>query len=127
MVNAVENEGLVIRAGGQTRTKVMQLLRSQGVLLNDHAETLISHPAFEAPESQRLRIVERTVKELGFEKGAVQSRVFTAAKEQGLRPCPLVAGPYLRLAMMGTSQTPWIPSCPPAALQLELSTSLQNH
>lgn len=100
MVNAVENEGLVIRSGGQTRAKVMQLLRSQGVLLNDHAETLLSHPAFEAPESQRLRIVERTVKELGFEKGAVQSRVFTAAKEQGLRPCPLVAGPYLRLAMM---------------------------
>jgi hypothetical protein len=84
----------------------MQLLHNKGVLLNVHAETLLAHPTFEAPEVQSLRIVERTVEELGFEQGAVQSRVFTAAKSQGLELCPVVAGPYLRLAMMDQANAP---------------------
>jgi hypothetical protein len=75
-------------------------------LLNAHAETLLAHPAFDAPEGQSLRIVERTVEELGLEHGAVQSQVFTAARNHGLELCPLVTGPYLRLAMMDQSNAP---------------------
>jgi hypothetical protein len=106
MINAAKVEGFVVRVGGQSRAEVVQLLHSTDVLLNVHAETLLAHPAFDAPEGQCLRIVERTVEELGFEHGAVQSRVFTAARNQGLELCPLVTGPYLRLAMMDQSNAP---------------------
>ena len=106
MVSAVKGEGCVIRVGGRSRGDVMQLLHSANVLLNVHAETLLAHPAFDAPESRSLRIVERTVEELGFERGATWSRVFAAAKNQGLELCPLVTGPYLRLAMMEQADAP---------------------
>ncbi|MHA7242267.1 hypothetical protein [Paeniglutamicibacter antarcticus] len=50
--------------------------------------------------------MERTVRDLGFEHGSVQSRVFTTARNQGLELCPLVTGPYLRLAMTEQSNAP---------------------
>src|SRR6478752_3795034 len=106
MISAANGEGFVVRVGGQPRNEVMELLRRGDVLLNVHAETLLAHPAFDAPEGQSLRIVERTVEQLGFSQGAVQSEVFSAAKNQGLALCPLVAGPHLRLAMMGQSNAP---------------------
>jgi hypothetical protein len=106
MISTAKVEGFVVRVGGQSRAEVVQLLHSRDVLLNFHAETLLAHPSFAAPEAQSLRIVERTVEELGFEHGAVQSRVFTAARSQGLELCPLVTGPYLRLAMMDQANAP---------------------
>ncbi|MGO4434169.1 hypothetical protein AB4Y88_13010 [Paenarthrobacter sp. RAF9] len=106
MISAAKDEGLVVRAGGHSRVEILQMLRSADVLLNVHAETLLAHPAFDNPKHQDLRIVERTVEELGLKSGAVQSRVFSAALSQGLALCPLVAGPYLRMAMMGQSDAP---------------------
>ncbi|WP_346959230.1 hypothetical protein [uncultured Arthrobacter sp.] len=50
--------------------------------------------------------MERTVGELGFERGAIQSRVFTAARNQGLELCPVVTGPYLRLAITEQPNAP---------------------
>lgn len=106
MESTVRGGGFVLRVGGQPRAEVMQLLHSADVSLNIHAETLLAHPAFDAPEGRSLRIVERTVAELGFEHGAIQSRVFIAARNQGLELCPLVTGPFLRLAMMGQTNAP---------------------
>ncbi len=102
---ATEDE-FVIQAGGHPRAELLRLLRGAGVWLNVHAETLLAHPVFDAPEARRLRIVEQTVGELGFEHGAVQSTVFTAARNQGLALCPLVTGPYLRLAMTEQASAP---------------------
>jgi hypothetical protein len=101
MVSTAKVKGFGVRVGGLSRAEVVQLLHSKGVLLNVHAETLLAHPEFEAPKGHGFLIVERTVEDLGFEYGAVQSRIFTAAMNQGLELCPLVTGPYLRLAMMG--------------------------
>lgn len=106
MISKARDKGFVIRVGGLSRAEVVQLLLSNGVLLNRHAETLLAHPAFETPAGQILRIVERTVDELGFKHGAVQSRIFAAARSQGLELCPLVTGPYLRLAMMDQAKAP---------------------
>lgn len=106
MVGTVKEDGIVVRVGGHSRSELIALLRRAGVLLNVHAETLLAHPAFDAPEARSLRIVERTVGELGFAQGAVQSRAFTAARSQGLELCPLVAGPYLRLALMEQANAP---------------------
>ncbi len=98
--------GLGIRVGGQSRDAVVRSLQDSGVLLNTHAETLLAHSAFDAPAGRTLRIVERTVEQLGLGGGAVQSRVFAAARSQGLDLCPLVTGPYLRLAMMDQANAP---------------------
>ncbi|MDP9984442.1 hypothetical protein J2W14_003867 [Pseudarthrobacter oxydans] len=106
MISTAKDEGFVVRAGGHSRVEILRLLRSADVMLNVHAETLLDHPVFDNPESQNLRIVERTVEELGFEHGAVQSRVFSAARNRGLALCPLVTGPYLRMAMIGQSNAP---------------------
>ncbi len=106
MVGTLREDGFVVRVGGHSRVEIMQFLRRANILHNDHAETLLAHPAFDAPAARSLRIVERTVRELGFEHGAVQSRVFTTARNQGLELCPLVTGPYLRLAMTEQSNAP---------------------
>lgn len=106
MMSTAKIEGLVVRVGGQSRTEVVQSLRDVGVRLNAHAETLLTHSAFDDPVGQTLRIVERTVAQLGLEKGAVQSQVFATARNQGLELCPLVTGPYLRLASMDQANAP---------------------
>lgn len=106
MISTAGVEGFVVCVGGHSRAEVLRLLHSADVRLNVHAETLLAHPVFDNPERQDLRIVERTVEELGFERGAIQSRVFSAAKNQGLALCPVVAGPYLRMAMMSQPDAP---------------------
>lgn len=106
MMKTEKSEGFMVRVGGQPRTEVVQSLREVGVQLNVHAETLLAHPAFDAPVGETLRIVERTVGQLGLEEGAVQSQVFASARAQGLRLCPLVTGPYLRLALMEQANAP---------------------
>lgn len=98
--------GIVVHVGGRSRTQLAGALHDAGVQLNAYAETLLAQSTFDNPARQALRIVERTVKELGFEEGAVQSQVFAAARNQGLELCPLVAGPYLRLALAGQGNAP---------------------
>lgn len=106
MMSTAQSEGLVIRVGGQPRSELVQSLRHAGVELNTHAETLLAHPAFDAPEGRTLRIVERTVQQLGLEEGAVQSQILATARSQGLELCPLVTGPYLRLALTDQENAP---------------------
>jgi hypothetical protein len=106
MMSTAKIEGLVIRVGGQSRTEVLTSLWDVGVQLNANAETLLAHSAFDNPVGQTIRVVERTVEQLGLEKGAVQSLVFAAARSQGLELCPLVTGPYLRLALMDQANAP---------------------
>lgn len=106
MMNTAEIESFVVRIGGQSRTEIVHSLRETGVKLNTHAEALLAHSAFDDPVSCTLRIVVRTIAQLGLVKGAVQSQVFAAAKRHGLGLCPLVAGPYLRLALMDQQNAP---------------------
>lgn len=61
---------------------------------------------FDATAGQTLRIVERTVEQLGLTEGAVLPELFAAARNQGLELCPLVVGPYLRLEMMKQGNAP---------------------
>lgn len=106
MTSTADTEGLGVQIGGRTRAELLQLLRDADVRLNTHAETLLAHPAFDDTSVRELRIVQRTVEQLGLDDGAAQSRVFGAAKDQGLLPCPLVTGPYLRLALPDQANAP---------------------
>jgi hypothetical protein len=106
MVNAAEIEGFTVQVGGQSRTQLIKTLSDAGVQLNAYAETLLAHPIFDNPADQTLRIVERTVEQLGLTAGAVISDVFAAAQDQGLDLCPLIAGPYLRLELTDQANAP---------------------
>lgn len=84
---AAEVEGFTVQVGGQPRTQLVKTLSDAGVRLNAYAETLIAHPAFDAPVGKTLRIVERTVEQLDLTEGAVLSEVLVAARNQGLELC----------------------------------------
>lgn len=106
MVSAAEAESFTVEVGGQSRTQLVGTLGDAGVQLNAYAEALLAHPMFDDPAGRTLRIVERTVEQLGLPEGAVLSEVFAAAKNQGLELCPLVVGPYLRLSLMDQGNAP---------------------
>ncbi|SOC57162.1 hypothetical protein [Ornithinimicrobium cerasi] len=106
MTNVWGLEGQTVRVGGQPRSSLVQSLRQVGVQLNDHAKTLLAHPAFEDPESQDLQFVVRTVHQLGLPTGGTQSQVFVAARRHGFQLCPVISGPFLRLATMDQPSAP---------------------
>lgn len=106
MTHVLERDGRTVRIGGQPRSALLQSLREFGVRLNAHAQTLLEHPAFDDPESQDLRFVERTVHQLGLATGGTQSQVLEAAREHGFQPCPVISGPFLRLATMDQRNAP---------------------
>lgn len=58
----------------------------------------MAHPAFDERARETVRIVERTVAEFGLTDGGTRTQIFAAAEEHGLGLCPVVTGPYLRLA-----------------------------
>ncbi|MEY9850502.1 hypothetical protein ABH923_000180 [Leifsonia sp. EB41] len=99
-------EPITLTVGGASRTDLRTALRSHGVLLNAHAETLLDHEAFDARDTVELTIVERSVGELGLGDGGNLPQVFAAAREQGLWLCPPDTGPYLRLAMRSQPNAP---------------------
>lgn len=102
----IVGEGLVVSVGGLPRAELLAMLSDTGVRLNAHAETLLAHPAFDDPVARDLRFVKRTVEQLGLPDGDVQTEVFAAAGRQGLALAPLVAGPYLRLALRDQGDAP---------------------
>lgn len=106
MMNTSGSDGLLIRLGGHPRTQLLKLLTDAGIGLNAHAETMFAHPTFDNPAERTLRVVVRSVEQLGLDNGGVQPEVFAAARNQGLGLCPLVTGPYLRLALMDQADAP---------------------
>lgn len=67
--------------------------------LNASAEVLLNSDVFDRQQRDSLRIVQRTVGQLGFRDGATLSSIFARAQELGLSLCPAITGPYLRLAL----------------------------
>ena len=106
MTHGPGEDVLELRVGGQPRADLLRDLQDAGVALNQHAETLLADPAFDHPAARTLRIVVRSVEELGLPEGGVQSSVFAAAHARGLELCPLVTGPSLRLAMTDQPDAP---------------------
>jgi len=99
-------EPILLCVGGVSRTDLRAALRSHGVLLNAHAETLLDHEAFDLRDPVELTVVERGVGELGLGDGGTLQEVYAAAREQGLSLCPPDTGPYLRLAMRAQENAP---------------------
>ncbi|MUK02965.1 hypothetical protein GM708_14165 [Vibrio cholerae] len=92
-------ERLEVRVGGLTRSQLMSSLKVRGILLNDHAETLLKDVVPDDLTSRRVVVTERTVAELGLTSGATLTNIFKGAQAQGLLMCPADTGPYLRMAL----------------------------
>lgn len=91
----------IIEAGGHTKLELIQKMNENNIFLNRLAEELIASDYFEvSKECYRTKVVELTVKDLGFVDGAVTSQLFNNAAKLKLDLCPLELAPYLRLAYL---------------------------
>ncbi|MFC7624926.1 hypothetical protein [Microlunatus sp. GCM10028923] len=97
---------LEVAIGGWARAELIEALTAAGVALNPSAETLLGGPEFDRPHPHTVRVVERSVAELGLADGATLPMILTAAAEDGLLVCPAVTGPYLRLAVLDQPNAP---------------------
>lgn len=87
----------VLQVGGLTRAELVAALVEAGVQLNRSAEVLLDGPGFERTNVETVSVVVRSVEDLGLAHGAVLAEIYAAARAHGLVPCPVTAGPYLRL------------------------------
>ncbi len=91
-------DGLQVSVGGLSRAELRSALAARGVLLNDHAETLLAARDFDNA-ARVITVTETTVATLGRPEGATLSEIFELARVQGLTFCPVDTGPYLRLVL----------------------------
>ena len=99
-------DGREVSVGGLSRSELESQLASNGVLLNVHAETLLSNAIFDRQPPRVINLVERSVADLGLAEGATLPTIFRIAQEQGLALCPADTGPYLRLALEDQIEAP---------------------
>ena len=87
-----------VGVGGLTKLQLIQKLKQQSVRMNEYANVLLSNDKFTPSDTKySLKIVELTVRNLGFPAGATISQLFKRAIELDLELCPLELGTYLRL------------------------------
>ncbi|WP_054010965.1 hypothetical protein [Arthrobacter sp. ERGS1:01] len=89
-----------ISIGGLTRADLRSALVAAGVETNPSAETLLASEVFDHKAAETIHPVALTVGELGLTSGARLSQILSTAPGHGLALCPLMAAPYLRLAML---------------------------
>lgn len=97
---------ITIVVGSMPGPRLVNTLRAEGIQLNDSAVTLLSNAVFDRPEPEQVTVVERSVAALGLDTGGVLSQILAAAQEQGLRLCPPITGPYLRLRLRHQTTAP---------------------
>lgn len=89
----------IIEAGGYTKPELIQKMKENNILLNELAGKLIASDYFKVSKEQyQVKVVEVTIKDLGFIDGAVTSELFSKAADLQLNLCPLESAPYIRLA-----------------------------
>lgn len=97
---------ITLTIGDLPRAKLMEALTDADVHLNESAETLLNDEAFDHPDPQKVRLVERSVAELGLRSGGSLSDILRAVELDGLELCPPVTGPYLRLVLRHQGNAP---------------------
>lgn len=90
-----------VDVGGCTKQELLEKLETQGVLMNESANTLFKDARFKvSPTSYTLPTVELMVENLGLPQGSNLSGILGEAKRLGLEVCPLELAPFLRLSYM---------------------------
>ncbi len=88
-----------ITIGGLTRAELLSALMIAGVETNQSAETLLASEVFDHKPAVAIEPLTVSVGDLGLTSGAPLSQILTTAQGHGLALFPLMAAPYLRLAV----------------------------
>jgi hypothetical protein len=83
-----------------------EALECAGVQLNDSARALLESSAFDESRTESFCVVRRTVEDLHLSGEPSYSAILSGAETQGLHACPLLTGPYLRLALLDQVNAP---------------------
>lgn len=82
------------------------MLADAGVRLNGHAETLLADLDCDGQPERSLRFTVRSVEALDLPDGGTLTEILDAGRRYGLQPVPLLAAPYLRLALDAQESAP---------------------
>ncbi|MFP3489417.1 helicase, partial [Staphylococcus sp. SIMBA_130] len=78
-----------IEVGGLTKSQLIQKLQQHSIMMNEYGEKLLLNNKVTTSETKYcLKIVELTVRDLGFPDGATMPQIFKRAGELGLELCP---------------------------------------
>jgi hypothetical protein len=91
----------VVRIGGMSKIELMAELQNRGIQCNDAARALFAHDNFTTSNAvTHVQIVELSISQLGFSRGAKMGQIHNRMCELGLSVCPLELAPHLRLQLL---------------------------
>jgi len=100
---------LKLGTGLKTANDFRGALNSQGCKISDWAGDILGQPAFTASDIEtEVDLVNVSVAELGFKKGATRADIYKRALELGLELCPAEVGPQLRLQYKDQPRGEWL-------------------
>jgi len=86
-----------------------QALKGAGCNISNWANDILGKPDFTvAEEKKELNLVIKSVRDLGFPKGATTRQIYERATSQGLGLCPAEVGPQLRLQYTDQPKGEWL-------------------
>ena len=88
-----------ITVGGLSGLELLARLETSGILLNEIARQILIDENFKAcAQTSRIRVVFKSLSELGLPNGGFLSEAIDAAEALGYNLCSIDLGPHLRLA-----------------------------
>ena len=96
MADLIDRAGIELTLAGDPHELLTQL-QAAGVRFNDSARTLLFRPALarDLQTSRPVRVVERSLTDLGLPNGGTLPQLRRAALAAGLAPCPPAVAPLL--------------------------------
>ncbi|EZP54555.1 hypothetical protein ABZ787_13490 [Micrococcus luteus] len=107
MADLIDRAGIELTLAGDPHELLTQL-QAAGVRFNDSARTLLFRPALarDLQTSRPVRVVERSLTDLGLPNGGTLPQLRRAALAAGLAPCPPAVAPLLRLRTLDQVNAP---------------------
>jgi hypothetical protein len=97
----------VVRIGGMSKLELLAELQKKGIECNDSARALFAHKNFTASDVVTyINIVELSIGQLGYSRGATTTQIHKRMSELGLSLCPLELAPHLRLQLPDQPEDP---------------------
>ena len=88
------------------KNRIPSVLKVNNICVNEYAEAYMNHPRFQTDKvCSPVTVVLCSLRELGFENGAVYADIFARADELGLQPCHPDTGLFLRLSYADQAQS----------------------
>ena len=105
ILNSHLKSKLIVEYGGFSKEALLERLRVQGIMLNEFAQIIFLSELFQTSNQKKsILVVELSIKELGFAKGATMLEIKDSLKNFGLSECPLEIAVYLRLMLISQKE-----------------------